>query len=159
MRDGCDAVPLACRRVTTTAVVLATSALVLSLASLGWQAWTWLHSGPVIRVHTSNTITPGYGAGHYVEVKAINHGRAAATITNWGIAVSDRENLFVTQRLPMSDDLPARVEPHASVSMYVEADELRRVAAERRVPFAVMKPWVQSATGRKTYASKGVPLA
>lgn len=29
----------------------------------------------------------------------------------------------------------------------------------QRIPFKAMRPWVESATGKKVYAKKGVPLA
>lgn len=148
-------------------MILSSLALVLSLASLGWQAWTWLRSGPVLRVEVSNIITDAgstsaYGAGtpeHYVQVTVVNRGRAAATINTWGIETPGGKNLFVTQPLPFSDRLPARVEPHSSLSMHILGDELRRQAAEHRIPFHAMRAWVRPATGKQVYAKKSIPLA
>jgi hypothetical protein len=153
------------------AVVISVIALMLSLASLSWQAWSWLRSGPVLRVQVTNILadsgrTSAYGNSeleNYVEVTVINHGRAAATINTWGIRMPSGENMFVIQPIYFSERLPARVEPHASLSLHVEADELRKHSARHGIPFKAMRPWVQSATGKKVYAkslfwNRGVPL-
>lgn len=158
---------IACSPVTTTAVILSVLALVLSLASLGWQAWTWLRSGPVLLVEVSNIITDAgstsaYGAGtpeHYVQVTVVNRGRAAATINTWGIETPGGKNIFVVQPLPFSDRLPARVEPHSSLSVHILADAIRQHAAEHRIPLKAMRAWVRPATGKQVYAKRSVPLA
>lgn len=150
-----------------TAIVISVIALMLSLASLSWQAWSWSRSGPVLRVKATNIIadsgrTNAYGIAepdHYVEVTVINHGRAAASVTTWGIEMPDKTNLFVTRPLPFSQRLPARVEPHGSLSLHIEAEELRKHSAQHKVPFEAMRPWVKAATGRQVYAKTGVPLA
>jgi hypothetical protein len=152
--------------VTTTALILSILALVLSLGSLSWQAWSWFRSGPVLRVKVTNIVADSgrisaYGIpepDHYVQVEVVNHGRAAATISTWGIELPGGESMFVTLPPPISDRLPGRLEPHASLRLHVEGEELRKLSRERGVPFKAMRPWVASATGRKIYARSGVPL-
>jgi hypothetical protein len=150
-------------RVTVTAVILSVLALVLSLASLSWQAWTWSRSGPVLRVEVTNMVTDAgstYGGTpeHYVEVKAVNRGRAAATIQTWGIEVPGGGSIFVMQPLSFSQRLPARVEPHSSASFHIAGDEIWKVSAEKGIPLTKMRPWVQPASGKRIYAKRPVPL-
>src|SRR4051794_38334838 len=70
--------------VTTTAVILSVLALILSLASLGWQTWTWARSGPVLRVKVAAILTDAGGLSadpaFYLQTTVVNRGRAAATI-------------------------------------------------------------------------------
>jgi hypothetical protein len=154
--------------VTATAIILSSAALVLSLVSLGWQAWSWSRSGPVLRVELSNIITDlggptnAYGVGqpeHYVEVKAVNRGRAAVTIQTWGIELPGGNNIFATEPLLFSERLPARVEPHSSASFHMAGDAIREHAATQGIPFTKMRPWVQPASGKRVYAKTRVPLA
>jgi len=143
----------------TLAVSIA--ALVLSILSLTWQAWTWRNNGPVLRVEVNNSFTDALIPGepeHYVCVQVINTGRAAASVTGWGVEMPGGGNLVVLQPPYFSTKIPVRLEPHARADFYVGADELRQRAAERGVALKRMKPWAQSATGKKVYSKRPVPL-
>ncbi len=135
----------------------------LSVASLSWQAWSWYHSGPVLRVKTADFWTDAGNPesqvpDHYVAITITNHGRAAATAQAWGIEDPSGESLTVTKSLPLSDELPARVEPHASASFYVHWGIVYGYSEEVGVPYKNLRPWVQVATGKRLYARRGVPL-
>jgi hypothetical protein len=141
-------------------LALAITGVVLGVLSLGWQAWTWARSGPVVKVEASSSfpIYDGHMGEHHVSVKAINRGRAPATITGWGIGFPDGGGLFVPTQLSWSTRLPHRLEPHSSAEFHVEAEEVRRTAHQKGVPYDKLKPWVRLADGT-TVESKGVPLA
>lgn len=144
----------------TTSIALV--ALGLSVLSLAWQAWTWRNSGPVVRVEVSNAITDAVTPGeaeHFVAVDVFNSGRAATSITGWGIAMQGAGNMYVTRPPRISASLPSRLEPHSKVSFFVGADELRRARQDRDVPFDQMHPWVDLGSGRRVHCKKPVPLA
>ncbi len=135
-------------------------ALVLSAASLSWQAWTWFYSGPVLRVQSTSVFTDAARPGvpdEYIVIEVINRGRAAATIRSWGIEDPSGASLTVKTPLPFSDELPARLESHASASFYIHWGIVFSHSEELGVPYKKLRPWVQAATGRRVYARKGVP--
>lgn len=140
---------------------IALIALALSVLSLIWQAWSWRHNGPVVKVNVANAITDAVTGEpeHYVAVEAVNTGRAATTITGWGFAMPDGANVYSTRALRISESLPCRLEPHSKATFYLEADDLRRVRAERGIAFSGMKPWVDLGSGKRVRCNKTVPLA
>lgn len=145
----------------TPVAVIALCALVLSILSLGWQAWSWSRSGPVVRVEVSNGVTDAETGEpeHYVIVEAVNRGRAATTITGWGFAVPGGANIHKTTRLRISDELPFRLEPHSKARFAIEGDGLREQHATRGIPYTKMIPWVDLASGKRVKCKKSVPLA
>jgi hypothetical protein len=83
--------------------ILAIVAIVLSTASLAWQAASWLLSGPVIKV----LITLDSSG---VTVTAYNSGRAPATITAVEVASGGQAPVFVGRTPePESDPIPFRL--------------------------------------------------
>jgi hypothetical protein len=141
-------------------LLIAVLGLVLAVLSLAWQAWTWSRSGPVLSLSTSNQF-PSYAdhlGDHLVCLTVVNKGRAATTIQAWGIELPDGGNIVSWNNPPWFTQLPQRLEPHASVDLRIDAEELRQVAAERSVPFDSMRPWVRAGDGRQYYA-RGVPLS
>jgi hypothetical protein len=94
----------------------------------------------------------------YIHVRVANHGRAAATVSNWGIESQGGGNLFQAPRLSFSAELPAHVDSHADVSFYITADAIQRHAAEHRIPYRSLRAWVQPASGKREYAKGAVPL-
>jgi hypothetical protein len=149
--------------VTTTAILLSSLALVLSLASLAWQSWTWLRSGPVLRVELSDFLTdaasgPGEGLHYFLQVTVINRGRAATTIDAWGIEPPHGSTLVAVHSARFSTRLPARVEPHASLAMFMPADTVRSFSEQHGVPYSALRVWVRPAAGKPVYARKGIPL-
>lgn len=140
---------------------IALVALVLSVVSLGWQAWTWKNNGPVVEVNVTNAITDA-GTGepeHYVGVEAVNTGRAPTTVTSWGFELPGGGSVYSTVALRISESLPCRLESHSKATFYLVADELRRVRQERGIEFTDMRPWVELGTGKRILCKKTVPLA
>jgi hypothetical protein len=95
--------------------ILAIVAIVMSAASLGWQAVSWLRSGAVIQLQLgcyNDTAT----------VTVYNAGRAAATITGvscWGH--SPISSLISRNPSPESDPIPFRVPAGGHAKWYFEA--------------------------------------
>jgi len=107
--------------------ILSISAIVISLASFGWQVITWRQSGPVVAV-TATTALPTYGAQlgePHVDVTATNRGRAPVTVKAWGLKFPDDRSMFITEQAPFSASLPHRLEPGADASWYVETRAIR----------------------------------
>ncbi|MFD5785871.1 hypothetical protein ACFWH1_04455 [Streptomyces sp. NPDC127037] len=125
--------------------VIASTALVLSVASLSWQAWSWWWSGPIIKV-TGAADSPifegqqsdlGY---HYIE--AVNTGRAAATIEAFGVILPSglkpvrhkQDDLDAVE--PCT--LPYRLEPHSSARWYFTTQIFQGEEVTGTRPFVVV---------------------
>lgn len=131
-----------------TAIVISTCALVVSVVSLSWQVVSWLRTGPVIKVkgHSAAPIIGGVMGEHHLSVTAVNKGRAAATITGWGLLLpNDMTIVPQSAQLPGVHDLPHRLESHAEASWYVLHDELTRACQERSVAISQVRPFVDVA--------------
>ena len=89
----------------------------------------------------------------------MNTGRAGTTVTGWGFAMPGDANVYSTRALRISEPLPCRLESHSKATFYLEADELRRVHAERGIAFTNMQPWVDLASGKRVRCNSTVPLA
>ncbi|MFF2436634.1 hypothetical protein ACFVU4_21055 [Streptomyces sp. NPDC058107] len=128
---------------STTAIAIV--ALVLSVASLLWQGWSWYRSGPIIKV-TGAADSPifegqqsdlGY---HYIQ--AVNKGRAAATIEAFGVALPSglrrvshaQEDLAAVE--PCA--LPYRLEPHSSARWYFTTQMFQGEEVREALPFVVV---------------------
>jgi len=149
--------------VTTTAIILSSLALVLSMASLAWQGWTWVRSGPVLRVELSNFLTdaasvPGEGLRNFLQVTVINRGRAATTIVAWGIERPGGSSMVAVHSERFSDRLPARVEPHASLTVFTPAESVRAFSERHGAPYSSLRVWARPAAGKPVYAKKSIPL-
>lgn len=141
-------------------LALAILGVALALASLLWQAWTWMHDGPIVKLETLNHF-PAYGdqiGEALVALKVSNRGRSATTIESWGLELPGGSSLFVTDQPAWFTRLPHRLEPHSSIDLRISHEDIRRVAQERNIPFSQFRPWVSIGDGRKVY-SKGVPLS
>jgi len=141
-------------------MVVAILALVLSVLSIGWQAWTWKNSGPVVKVRVFNAVTDAATgeAENYLAVEAVNTGRAAATVTGWGIRLPDGGSIHKLHPLPISSTLPHRLEPQDKATFFIESDAVREQHHARNVAFEEMRPWVDLGTGKRVDARKAVPL-
>lgn len=125
--------------------VIATIALVLSVASLSWQAWSWWRSGPIIKV-TGASDSPifegqqsdlGY---HYIQAE--NTGRAAATIEAFGVIlpsglkpVRHRQDDLEAVEPRM---LPLRLEPRTSARWYFTTQIFQGEEVAETLPFVVV---------------------
>lgn len=108
----------------STSNILAIVAIVMSGASLSWQALTWVRSGPVVIV----TATMADETDIVPQVTAVNSGRAAVTVMSlqfvtmlsdlrwWGSYVVGSD---IRQFQPDSVGLPYRLESGASASWKV----------------------------------------
>lgn len=143
----------------TFTLCIALLGLLLSVVSLSWQAWTWRHEGPVIKLSTENHL-PTYGdvvGDHLVALHVVNSGRSATTIESWGIRLPEGSSVFQTNQPEWFTRLPYRLEPHSSTDLRIAADDLRGVARRQQVPFSSMNPWVRLGSG-DVVRIKGVPL-
>lgn len=119
---------------------MAVVAVVLSLLSLAWQLLAFLLTGPRIRV----TITEAFRAAdggviatspasivgglatltemgyteHVVFVRVENRGRTAATVERWTIRFGNRAVYIHPVADPLNVSVPARLDPHASVTFH-----------------------------------------
>lgn len=135
---------------------------ITGIAAVVWQVATWRRSAHNVKVQRTLswlTYTDGSLSPDLVCVEAKNVGAAAVTVTNWGISLGrNKENLTVLQPLAGSTPLPHRLESGAQMSLFVQADDVRRARHERAVPFAQMSAWVGLATGKKVNAKRGIPM-
>ncbi|MCX4908049.1 hypothetical protein [Streptomyces sp. NBC_00878] len=131
-----------------TAIVISICALTVSAVSLGWQVVSWLRTGPVIKVkgHSAMPYVGGVVGDHHLSVTAVNEGRAAATITGWGLLLPNSMTIVVqSARLPGVHDLPHRLESHAEASWYILHDELDRACQQQGVAISQVRPFVDVA--------------
>jgi hypothetical protein len=144
-----------------TALILAIIGIVLSVASLGWQAWTWSRSGPHVVVTAANTwpVYAGQLGAWHVSVTATNNGRAPITIDGWGFELPDKSD-FIEMRPPAwATTLPYRLEPHSHASWMMEVDDLKSSCAGRGVTVADLRPWVRAAGVGKIYSKARAPVS
>src|SRR5579862_7627185 len=97
--------------------ILSIAALVLAVASLGWQMLTWRQGGAVVTV-TATQAMPTYGHGPdtqvgdpHVNVNAANKGRSPVTVKTWGLRFPDGRTIAIMEPLTWSTPLPHRLEP------------------------------------------------
>lgn len=139
-------------------LALAILGLVLSLLSLLWQGYTWRRNGAVLRVKVTNSF-PVYGdqlGDHYVTVTVVNEGRAATTVTGWGIDMGGHGNLTHLTPVSWSTQLPHRLEAGAEASFHMPADGIRHHRAATGMAYSSMVPWVRSAGDRRHVAKAGL---
>ncbi|QKW44271.1 hypothetical protein [Streptomyces microflavus] len=126
-------------------VVVSSIALVFSVASLSWQAWSWWWSGPIIKI-TGASDSPifqgqqsdlGY---HYIQV--VNTGRAAATIEAFGVILPSglKPIRYMQDDLEAVEPraLPYRLEPHSSARWYFTPQIFQGEEPAETRPFVVM---------------------
>ncbi|MFE5840349.1 hypothetical protein ACFQ7N_01720 [Streptomyces niveus] len=146
----------------SASIVISIVALAVSVVSITWQTWSWLRSGPVIRVSTSNSI-PTYGdqlGAQHLTVTAENRGRAAATIEGWGLLLpNDGKIIAIGDPLLGAPSLPHRLDSHSSASWYMLFADVARHCEERGVAPSDVQAFVRvSGQGLRT-GRKGLPMA
>ena len=143
--------------------VLAWLGSLSGVAALIWQIATWRRLAHNVKVTRTQSWVPDiYGnlGEDLVCIEARNVGASAVTVTNWGIALGrGGRNLVVLYPLPLSTTLPHRLEPGASMNLFVLADALAQAKIDNAVPLKRMRGWVGLATGKKVYAKRGVPVS
>lgn len=143
-----------------TALLMSILAVVLSAVSIAWQAWSWRRSGPVLRVTTAASVAAVSDdhVEHFVSVSVANTGRAAATVEGWGFRLPNGMDYVVLRPPPFSAQVPMRVEPHASATFLVGADELRHHIIKAGVAFKDVRPFVRTAADKRVFSEAPVPL-
>jgi hypothetical protein len=142
--------------------VLAAIGAVTGVPALIWQIYaqihTWRASAPNIHVTVANALPVGPTGvgGHHFSLTAVNHGGALTTINMWGLRLPNEGDLVLIQQLPFSDRLPAPVAPQASVTFYIEAQDVFDRCAQQGVKASQLRPWVRLATGREVFG-KNLP--
>lgn len=126
-------------------LVVSIIALVLSLASISWQAWSWWWSGPIVKV-TGASDSPIYEGQqsdlgyHYIQV--VNTGRAAATIEAFGVTLPSglkpiryrQDDLDAVE--PCA--LPYRLESHSSARWYFTPQLFQGEEPKETRPFVMV---------------------
>jgi hypothetical protein len=102
-------------------LIISIIALVMSTAALAWSAWSWVHSGPVVRVDPhiplpNDEFPPG---DLPVEVRATNRGRGPVTIEDWGYKANNGREARMIEGIPPSVKVPFRLEPGDEASWYL----------------------------------------
>jgi hypothetical protein len=156
--------------VEALAVIGAATGIVGALTgviSLGWQIVTHRRSGRLVNVNCAYAIPAQIGpngqpifAADQVSVMVTNAGGAPVTVTNYGVSLDRKENLFVLAPSTFATRLPFVLEPGGTpAELMVPVDHLRQVHQERGIPFSRMRPWVDLGDGRRIYSKRTVPLA
>jgi hypothetical protein len=139
------------------------------VASLAWQVVNQRRSGRLVDVTCSYHVpvygppgAPQFRNDDQVSIKVASVGGAPVTVTNYGVSMNGRksgENLFVTAPVSWSTRLPFSVEPGGEpAELLVPVDALRQEHEQRRIPFHLMRPWVDLGDGRRVYSKQAVPL-
>jgi hypothetical protein len=98
-------------------------------------------------------------ADDQVSVMVTNAGGAPVTVTNYGVSLDRKENLFVLAPSALATRLPFVLEPGGTpAELMVPVDELRHLHQEKGIPFTRMRPWVDLGDGRRVYSKRTVPL-
>ena len=142
----------------TAPLIVSVVALVFSLASLIWQAWSWYRSGPVVTLKTSWAYgVGGLDGGTWVGVTAHNSGRVAAQVTSWGFETPHGSQLVIPVPLPISKPLPYTLEAHSDGSWYMGVAELEAACAAAGTRIENLRAHVTLGSGKKIRArSRGI---
>jgi hypothetical protein len=141
-------------------LIVALAGLVISLVSIAWQVWTYLNDGPRVKVEASSTLTfygpsgPQQVRDSHVTIRAINRGRAAATIASWGLQLPSGENLIEVEAPNGSNPLSNRLEPHSAAEFHVPADSLRDECRQRHINPDRSRAWVMLASGKQVLGDR-----
>jgi hypothetical protein len=129
----------------TTTLVIAVVGLVLSVASLVWQAASFRLSGPRVKVHLREgfrgplgvmvappsvytdvgraaLVRQGY-TEHVLVIEAVNKGRLAATVNNWSLRFGNRA-VYENPTDPGNPALPHRLESYTSATWTAPVENL-----------------------------------
>lgn len=142
-------------------IVLSSVAVGLSVISLGWQATSWLWSGPRIKLSCLKSLatSPDGHTFQLLTIKVVNRGRFATTVEGWGLLLPDGSTVVVPQGTSLlpSPHLPHRLEGHSSEKWHMSAEGVRKTCREGGFSVDVVRPFVDvSGTTRK--GKRGLPL-
>ncbi|GAB3081232.1 hypothetical protein [Micromonospora schwarzwaldensis] len=141
-----------------TPEILSVIAIVMSSITLTWQIISWRRTGAVVKVTAKLGFVPGLD-GNFVVIEASNSGRTAVTVTGYGLKCPDGGNLIQFDRVPLSAEIPHRLEPGAEASWLMPIENVQAVCAERGVRYQDVVAWVRLGSGGTVMARKrGVGL-
>lgn len=105
-------------------IALSIGAILLSLASLGWQAFTWTRSGP--RPAIEGTLTLARGEHAELKITVSNKGRAACQVTDLAIRSTTRgHGLKLTKQYGTDGrELPIELAGAHSVNLHFDATDI-----------------------------------
>ncbi len=130
--------------------VVATAALLLAVASLGWQAYSFKASGHRVQVRMHSGVgmfdfTDTEPRSVYI-VEAANVGRAPVQVVSWSLQLEGQDaGLFVTAPVPGSSPLPCVLEPGHRAQWFADDQSVRSSVRSRSATRVV--PQVTLGTG------------
>lgn len=141
--------------------IAAWTGAVVSLLGLAWRLITWRRSRHKIIVTVTNILfpKPGFSPVHLVKIKAVNTGPDKVTITNWGIKAKNSGEIGPFSKFPLTNLVPAALGLNEYVEFYVDAEALRGVNIEYKIPFRHMIPWVTLSNDKRVCSRRAVRLA
>lgn len=135
--------------VDVVARVLGVIGVLLALASLTWQVISWRLSGPRVKVRARVGVVGAQRERNFAAVEALNSGRAAVTVTQWGFLTPDDTELVWSRSAIGSTPLPYRLEPHADGTWFAPWDELVNLAEKNGTELAKVVPFVNLGNGKQ----------
>lgn len=95
---------------------------------------------------------------HNITATFRNRSGVAVQVTSWGINTPGNMNIVAFRQPHWGAQLPAWVQPGSSLSLHMDANEIRRVHDEAKIGYNDMKAWIDLADGTRINAKAGVPL-
>lgn len=136
--------------VAAAALVVSCLAILISLGTLGWNIYSWHHTGARLKVRATSLFTshPIGGKAKYLAIEAINTGRTATTVTGFGFKIPSGEFLLLMESAIPTANVPSRLDPGDSMTFAVDPLELRDAAIERNVNPSDCTPYAVCGHGR-----------
>lgn len=139
----------------TAALIVSIIALVLSVASLGWQAWSWRRTGPVVTVETAWAYAVGPQMFEMLTITARNRGRSPVQVTNYSFTTPHGMQFVVPDPIPFSTPLKQPLEGGHEATYYFDAAYLKDQCRQRGLGVGQLRPRVTLGTGKQVVGRKG----
>ncbi|AGL20931.1 hypothetical protein [Actinoplanes sp. N902-109] len=137
----------------TVSEILSVVAIGMSSIALTWQIVSWRRTGAVVKVVAKRGFVPGLD-GMFVVIEASNSGRTAVTVTGYGLRSPGGNNLIQLDRLPLSAEIPHRLESGAEVSWLMPMGNVQQTCAEQGIRHQDLVAWVRLGNGRTVTARR-----
>jgi hypothetical protein len=107
---------------TAAALIVSIIALVLSVASLSWQAYSWSRAGPIVTLRTGWA----YGVGgldgeKWIVITAHNSGRGSVQITGWALDTPNGQTIVAVTPGPHSTPLSRPLDGGSEAQWFMAA--------------------------------------